>query len=242
MCLVPGVRIPAKFKVPNFEKYKRASDPRTHIRSYCRKMVAYSNDERFLMHFFQDNLNGAPLELDMQLEGTHIRTWRDMAEAFLKHYQYNMDTPNCTLLQNLTQKFDETFKEYSQCWRELAAIVQPPLLERELVDMLMGNLQGSYLDRMVGRTSLCFLDLVLSSERIESMIKMGNIQNAASTSSVVKKPYVGFGKKTEEDTNDVVVMRGRAPVYRASYQQVDIRLLPYFLHGSLVQLKEIRPP
>lgn len=146
-----------------------------------------------------------------------------MAETFLKHYQYNMDiAPNCTQLQNLTQKFDETFKEYTQCWRELAAIVQPPLLERELVDMLMGNLQGPYLDRMVGRTSLCFLDLVLVGERIENMIKMGNIQNAASTSSVVKKPYVGFGKKTEEDTNKVVVMRGRAPVYRAPYQQVAI--------------------
>lgn len=34
-CLVPVVRIPAKFKVPDFEKYKGASDPRTHIWSYC---------------------------------------------------------------------------------------------------------------------------------------------------------------------------------------------------------------
>lgn len=32
MCLVPGVRIPAKFKVQDFEKYKGESDPRTHIR------------------------------------------------------------------------------------------------------------------------------------------------------------------------------------------------------------------
>lgn len=52
MCLVPGVVIPAKFKVPDFEKYKGASDPRMHIRAYCRKTVAYSYNDRFLMHFF----------------------------------------------------------------------------------------------------------------------------------------------------------------------------------------------
>lgn len=62
MCLVPGIVIPAKFKVLNFEKYKGASDPRTHIRVYCWKMAAYSNDDRLLMHFFQDSLSGASLD------------------------------------------------------------------------------------------------------------------------------------------------------------------------------------
>lgn len=53
MCLVPGVKIPAKFKVHAFEKYKAATCPKTHIRSYCRKMAAYSDDEKLLMHFFK---------------------------------------------------------------------------------------------------------------------------------------------------------------------------------------------
>lgn len=52
ICLVPSVIIPAKFKVPNFEKYKGASDLRTHIRAYCWKMTANSDDDRLLMHFF----------------------------------------------------------------------------------------------------------------------------------------------------------------------------------------------
>lgn len=39
MCLVLGVVIPAKFKVPDLEKYKGASDPRTYIIAYCQKMV-----------------------------------------------------------------------------------------------------------------------------------------------------------------------------------------------------------
>ncbi|XP_050916256.1 uncharacterized protein LOC127131373 [Lathyrus oleraceus] len=214
MCLVPGVIIPAKFKVPDFEKYKGNSDPRTHIRAYCRKMAAYSSDDQLLMHFFQDSLSGASLDWYMQLEGNHIHTWREMAEAFLKHYQYNTDmAPNRTQLQNLTQRSEESFKEYAQRWRELAARVQPPLLERELVDMFMGNLQGPYLDRMVGSTSSGFSDLVLVGERIENMIKMGKIQNSASTSSASKKPFVPYGKKREGETNAASIIRTRNPTY-----------------------------
>ncbi|XP_050895943.1 uncharacterized protein LOC127102641 [Lathyrus oleraceus] len=214
MCLVPGVIIPTKFKVPNFEKYKGNSDPRTHIRAYCRKMAAYSSDDQLLMHFFQDSISGASLDWYMQLEGNHIRTWREMDEAFLKHYQYNTDmAPNCTQLQNLTQRSEESFKEYAQRWRELASRVQPPFLERELVDMFMGNLQGPYLDRMVGSTSSGFSDLVLAGERIENMIKMGKIQNSASTSSASKKPFVPYGKKREGETNAASIIRTRNPTY-----------------------------
>lgn len=114
ICLVPGVVIPTKFKVPHFEKYKGNSDPRTLISAYCRKMAAYSSDDRLLMHFFQDSLSGVSLDWYMQLEGTNIYTWREMAEAFLKHYKYNTDmAPKRIQLLNLTQKYEETFKEYA---------------------------------------------------------------------------------------------------------------------------------
>lgn len=103
MCLVPGAQIPAKFKVPSFEKYKGVSCPRTHIRAYCRKMDAYSSDEKLLLYFFQDSLSGASLEWYIQMESVTIRTWKGLVEAFLKHYQYNTDiTPNRTQLQSLT--------------------------------------------------------------------------------------------------------------------------------------------
>ncbi|XP_050909396.1 uncharacterized protein LOC127123192 [Lathyrus oleraceus] len=218
MCLVPGVVIPAKFKVPDFEKYKGSNDPRTHIRAYCHKMAAYSDDDTLLMHFFQDSLSGASLDWYMQLEGNHLWMWREMAKAFLKHYQYNTNmTPNHTQLQNLMQQSEDTFKEYAQRWRELAARVQPPLLERELVDMFMGNLQGPYLDMMVGCTSSSFSDFVLVSEIIENMIKMGKIQNSASTSDIVKKPFAAYGKKKEGETNVTAIVRGRALTYRAPY-------------------------
>lgn len=51
-----------------------------------------------------------------------MHTWKDLAEEFSKEYKYNIDmalTP--TQLQNLTQKSNESFKEYARRWRELVA-------------------------------------------------------------------------------------------------------------------------
>lgn len=36
MFLMSVIMIPPKFKVPNFEKYKGVSCPKTHLRVYCR--------------------------------------------------------------------------------------------------------------------------------------------------------------------------------------------------------------
>lgn len=85
----------------------------------------------------------------------------------MRHYQYNIDmAPNRTQLQNLTQGPNESFKEYAQKWRELSARVQPPMMERELVDMIMSTLQGPYYDRMVEITSVGCSELVMAGERI----------------------------------------------------------------------------
>lgn len=68
MCMVPGLVIPRKFKVPDFDKYKRISFPRTYLRAYCRKMAAHISNDLLLIHYFQVSLSGASLEWYMQLE------------------------------------------------------------------------------------------------------------------------------------------------------------------------------
>ena len=83
--------------------------------------------------------------------------------------------PNRMKLQNLSQKKEESFKECAQRWREMEARVQPPLLEKELVYMFMGTLQGLYYDKMVGSVSSRFSDLVTIGERIKVGIKIGKI-------------------------------------------------------------------
>ena len=81
LCLVPDVVIPPKFKVPDFDRYKGTTCPKNHLKMYCRKMVAYSRDEKLLMHFFQDSLAGAAVIWYTNLEASRIRTWKDLITA-----------------------------------------------------------------------------------------------------------------------------------------------------------------
>ena len=82
----------------------------------------------------------------------------------------------------------EGFKEYAQKWRDLVGRMQPPLADRELVDMFLGTLSGPYFNHLIGSSSSGFTELIMIGERIEAGIKSGKIQKGAS-SSTEKKPF-----------------------------------------------------
>ncbi|XP_058746081.1 uncharacterized protein LOC131618951 [Vicia villosa] len=132
--------------------------------------------------------------------------------------------PNHTQLQNLAQKANESFKEYAQKWRELAARVQPPRLEREMMDLFTNTLEGQYYSACSASSS--FAELVMIGERIESGIKSGRIQNPSAASSPSgaggKKPYNGFAKKRLGETNAAYYGKGKGH----AYQQVAAVTIP----------------
>ena len=65
----------------------------------------------------------------------------------------------------------EGFKDYAHKWRDLGGRVQPPLADRELVDMFLGSLSGPFFNHLIGSSSSGFTDLILTSERCEAAIK-----------------------------------------------------------------------
>ncbi|KAK2389663.1 hypothetical protein QL285_063239 [Trifolium repens] len=265
MCLVPDLVLPPKFKVPEFEKYMGLSCPKSHLIMYSRKMASYANDDKLMIHCFQDSLAGASLNWYMQLEGSHIRSWRDLANAFIKQYQYNLDmAPSRTQLQNMTQKEGESFKVYAQRWRELAAQVRPPITETKLVDMFTNTLQGAYFERMIGSVSSGFSDLVRIGERIESGLKNGKIQATTGSQGNTVKPTSSFEKKKDDEANAAPSQNGPAsPIqipymqypYVAVVQQTQQRtkkvfdpipvpysqLLPYLVHNGMVTPRALKP-
>ena len=90
-------------------------------------MGAYSRDEKLLKHFFQESLVEAAVIWYTNLEASRIRTWKDLIAAFIRQYQYNTDmAPDRTQLQNMSKREHESFKEYTQRWKDLAAQVSPP--------------------------------------------------------------------------------------------------------------------
>ena len=75
--------------------------------------------------------------------------------------------------------------------------VQPPMIEREMVDMITLTLQGQYY--ISCSTTSSFAEMVTCGERIKIRIKLGKIQDVFGTNANnTKKPFGGFQKKKEE--------------------------------------------
>ncbi|XP_050909152.1 uncharacterized protein LOC127122923 [Lathyrus oleraceus] len=196
LCLVPNVVLPQKFKVPDLPKYKGLSCPRSHLTMYCRKMALHIDNDNLLIHCFQDSLTGASLDWYMSLERLKIRPWRDLSEAFLKQYKYNLDmAPTMFQLQNQSQRSNETFKEYAQRWREMESRVRPALSDIELVDIFMGTLQGLYFEKMISSSSINFSDMVTIGEHVKSELKSGKIIDTTTQQTINKRAHGGFANK-----------------------------------------------
>ncbi|KAA3460986.1 intersectin-1-like [Gossypium australe] len=79
LSLVPNLVLPPKFKTPDFEKYNGTSCPGAHLKMFSRQMVGYADNEKLLIHYFQESLVGAAAKWYDQLSSTQIKTWKDLA-------------------------------------------------------------------------------------------------------------------------------------------------------------------
>jgi hypothetical protein len=91
MCLVPNIVIPKKFKMSEFIKYTGTQYPITHLKAYCNKMAEVVDDEKLLIHFFQDSLSDAALTWYIRLNNTKVKKWKDLVDAFMRQYKFNID-------------------------------------------------------------------------------------------------------------------------------------------------------
>jgi hypothetical protein len=54
-------------------------------------MVEVIRDNKLLIYFFQDSLTGSALNWYMRLDNAKIKSWKDLVEAFLKQYKFNLE-------------------------------------------------------------------------------------------------------------------------------------------------------
>ncbi|KAL4303270.1 hypothetical protein GQ457_10G008440 [Hibiscus cannabinus] len=188
LSLVPDLILPQNFKVPEFEKFDGTSSPTTHLTMFCRKMTGYGNDDKLLIHCFQDSLTGSTMRWYNQLSRSQVSTWRDLTRAFKEQYKHVMDmVPGRLSLQGIEKKDKESFREYAQRWRNMVAQVQPPLLEKETTTLFIKSLETAHMfyTKVVGSTTRDFADLVAAGEAIERAIKSGRLSDP----EVSKKAY-----------------------------------------------------
>jgi len=193
MCLVPNIVIYKNFRVPEFVKYTGTQCPITHLKAYYNKMAEVVDDEKLLIHFFQDSLSDAVLIWYLLLDNTKVKKWKDLVDAFMRQYKFNMDMgPDRLSLQAMEKNNKESIREYARRWSEVAAQVNPPMLEKEMISLFSNTFKALYFEYLVRSSAQHFTDLVVIAERVEQAIGLGKIAN-----SIEKNGFTEKGKDTE---------------------------------------------
>ena len=76
--------LPAKFRMPDIERYTGIGCPRLHLRLYSTVMRAHGLDEPQMITLFPLSLSGAAQRWFASLESSRRRTWDDLAQEFLR--------------------------------------------------------------------------------------------------------------------------------------------------------------
>jgi len=139
-------------------------------------MSTYAHDRQVLIHYFQDSLTSAALKWYMNLDRVEIRTFNDLRKAFVQQYKFNVDmAPDQSDLQAMTQKDNETFREYAQRWRNVAAQVSPRVEEKEMTKFFLKTLGQFYYEMMVGSAPRDFSEMVSIGIRLEEGVRDGRL-------------------------------------------------------------------
>ena len=108
--------------------------------------------------------------------------------------------PDRTQLQNMSKREHKSFKEYAQRWRDLAAQVAPPMVEREMITMMVDTLPVFYYEKLVGYMLSSFADPVFAGERIEVGLKRGKFDYVSPTGTNNRRVRTTGAKRKEGDT------------------------------------------
>ncbi|XP_038696626.1 uncharacterized protein LOC119993529 [Tripterygium wilfordii] len=175
LSLVKDLEMPAKFKQPDFHIFDGKGMPLDHLTMYCHRMHPYLHNEKLLIHCFQDSLDHTTRKWFNSLDPAKVSTWKDLAESFMAKYKHNQDmAPTRFDLQNTLLKEGEGFREYALRWRELAAQVVPPILEKELIRLFRDTLPDPYPLFLASAGQYDLTELIQAGVDLERSLKKGS--------------------------------------------------------------------
>nr|CAN71602.1 hypothetical protein VITISV_008050 [Vitis vinifera] len=188
----PVASLPAKFRMPEIERYTGIGCPRIHLRLHSTVMRAHGLDEAQMVMFFPMSLSGAAQHWFASLEVSCRRTWDDLAQEFLRQFAFNtvIDVSRREL-EALRQRPEESVTSFISRWREkISQIIDRPS-KRDHISMIMRSLQPRFARHLMGFPHTDFGSLVQALYGIEEGITRGLWSESSPTDSKGKKPSGG---------------------------------------------------
>ncbi|RVW98084.1 Pro-Pol polyprotein [Vitis vinifera] len=166
---VPVASLPAKFRMPDIERYTGIGCPRLHLRLYSTVMRAHGLDEPQMITLFPP-----------------ISEWGGSALVCVSGV---LETPR--ELEALRQRTEESVSSFISRWRgKIAEIIDRPS-ERDQIQMVLRSLQPWIARHVVGAPFTDFRSLVMALYDVEDGISRGLWTDSSPSDVKGKKPFVG---------------------------------------------------
>ncbi|XP_071939875.1 uncharacterized protein [Coffea arabica] len=172
LCLFPNVQLPVGFKTPKFNKYDGTGNPKTHLRLFANKLGKPVDDENLPLRLFPESLEGDALDWYSNLKPEEVKTWLDLSNAFIRQYEYNCElAPTRTILEGTKRRPSEDHKTYAKRWRKIAAKVEPPMTEDEIIRTFIKAHDPPYFEEIFHMTGCTFAAIVNKLEEYDDFLK-----------------------------------------------------------------------
>ena len=127
---------------------------------FANKLGKPINDENLPVRLFPESLEGDALDWYSNLKPDEMRIWTELSIAFVRQYEYNCELAlTRTTLEGKKRKPSEDHKTYAKRWRKLAAKVEPPMTEDEIVRTFIKTHDLPYFEKMFARLDACLQKL-----------------------------------------------------------------------------------
>uniref|UniRef100_A0A0V0HSC2 Putative ovule protein n=1 Tax=Solanum chacoense TaxID=4108 RepID=A0A0V0HSC2_SOLCH len=159
------------------------------------------------MRFFSRSLSGEVLEWFTSQETRQWPSWNALAKDFIERFAYNVEiVPDRYFLEKMKPKSTVSYREFAYRWRKETAMVQPPMSEKEIVEVFVRVQDPEYYDRIMLLVGAKFTEIVKVGETIEDGLrieKIGRVVISLRSSRLLKKKredmssisYASAGKK-----------------------------------------------
>ncbi|XP_019072550.1 uncharacterized protein LOC104877556 [Vitis vinifera] len=237
---IPAASLPAKFRMPDIERYSGIGCPKIHLRLYSTVMRAHGIDDAQLVALFPMPLSGAAQRWFASVEPSRLRTWEDVAREFLTQFAFSADIDvSRRELEATRQRPDESISSFVTRWRaKVAGMIDRPK-EQDQIDMVLRNLQPRFARRLVGIPFQDVRSLVHAAFSVEEAMARGLWTDTVTSPDSKGKKLIG--PLTRSGEVGAISYQHRRPAHHSAYRSPTVKA-PFFLPQYQYQLDYAQEP
>ncbi|XP_077223062.1 uncharacterized protein LOC143856681 [Tasmannia lanceolata] len=250
--LFPGVTLPPKFRMPDFDKYDGTGCPSSHLRSFISNLEGYGLSPEQIAKVFPMSLAGVAKKWFLHLKPEELGTLDEIANKFVEQFSMEEGIEVTKRdLKAIKQGPQETFTSFVRRWRRKAAQMTNRPSEEDRIKIVVKNLSPQYYHFMATQYYSDFNHLIKTGTITEDALLKGSLAKSSFDPRNGKKPMV----VSKPEVSNVVAARPMRRVVAETEQPMrkaprHFDLLPYPLSVALkkllrdkkITLLEPRPP